>query len=86
MQDTVRLWRVNLCPQGQRWGQPKPSAKGNEGNLSGQGRGVNNQDYWRGTANRLIRISWIDIGGVQTIHRFVHQTARRERSGGLSTA
>ena len=42
--------------------------------------------YWRGTAKRLIRINWIDIGGVQTIHRFGHQSGRGERSGGLSAA
>ena len=42
--------------------------------------------YWRGTAKRLIRINLIDIGGVQTIHCFGHQSGRGERSGGLSTA
>ena len=42
--------------------------------------------YWRGTAKRLIRINLIDIGGVQTIHRFGHQSGRGERSGGLSAA
>ena len=42
--------------------------------------------YWRGTAKRLIRINWIDIGRVQTIHRFGHQSGRGERSGGLSAA
>jgi hypothetical protein len=31
-------------------------------------------EYWRGTDNRLIRINWIDILGVQTIHRFGHQS------------
>ena len=43
-------------------------------------------EYWRGTAKRLIRINWIDIGRVQTIHRFGHQSGRGERSGGLSAA
>ena len=42
--------------------------------------------YWRGTAKRLIRINWINIGGLQTIHRFGHQSGRGERSGGLSAA
>ena len=42
--------------------------------------------YWRGTAKRLIRINLIDIGGVQTIHRFGHQSGPGKRSGGLSTA
>ena len=42
--------------------------------------------YWRGTAKRLIRINWIDIWGVQTIHRFGHQSGPGKRSGGLSTA
>ena len=42
--------------------------------------------YWRGTANRLIRINWMDIWGVQTIHRFGHQSGPGKRSGGLSTA
>ena len=42
--------------------------------------------YWRGTAKRLIRIDLIDIGGVQTIHRFGHQSGPGKRSGGLSTA
>ena len=42
--------------------------------------------YWPGTTKRLIRINWIDIGGVQTIHRFGHQSGRGERSGGLSAA
>ena len=41
---------------------------------------------WPGTTKRLIRINWIDIGGVQTIHRFGHQSGRGERSGGLSAA
>ena len=38
-------------------------------------------DYWRGTAKRLTRINWIDSGGVQTIHRFGHQSGRGERTG-----
>ena len=42
--------------------------------------------YWRGTAKRLIGINWIDIWGVQTIHRFGHQSGPGKRSGGLSTA
>ena len=42
--------------------------------------------YWRGTDKRLIRINWIDILGVHTIHRFDHQLGPGERSGGLSTA
>ena len=43
--------------------------------------------YWRGTATkRLIRINWIDIGRVQTIHRSGHQSGRGERSGSLSAA
>ena len=42
--------------------------------------------YWRGTAKRLIRIDWIDILGVQTIHRFGHQSGSGEKYGGLSTA
>ena len=35
---------------------------------------------------RLIQINWIDIWGVQTIHRFGHQSGPGKRSGGLSTA
>ena len=31
-------------------------------------------------------MNWIDIGGVQTIHRFGHQSGPGKRSGGLSTA
>ena len=42
--------------------------------------------YWRGTAKRLIKINWIDIWGVQTIHRFGHQPGPGKRSGGPSTA
>ena len=42
--------------------------------------------YWRGTSKRRIIINLIDIGGVQTINRFGHQSGRGKRSGGLSTA
>ena len=42
--------------------------------------------YWPGTPKRPIRISPRGIEGFLTIHRFVHQSGRGERSGGLSTA
>ena len=75
------VWYAQAANSGETWspglGATGPKLRGNR---------FPRLQYWRGTAKRLIRINWIDIGGVQTIHRFGHQSGRGERSGGLSAA